>query len=126
MGWTHYWKKEIELPAEKFSKAVDDCRKMLALLDVSLVGPDGVGEPVLNDDEIIFNDSADTGECEPFQFKRIQKSSSGKDVVFEHCKTEHTAYNRAVQCCLFILKSYLGDLIIISSDDKEENKSVIS
>ena len=130
MGWTHYWKKETELPAEKFSNAVADCRKILALLDVSLAGSEGIGAPVLNDDEIIFNGSADTGMCEPFKFRRIQKPRLGKNVVFEYCKTEHMPYDLAVQCCLVILKFHLGDLIIISSDGKEEDwdkvKSVIT
>jgi hypothetical protein len=55
MGWTHYWQREIELPAKSFAEAVADCRKIFNLLKAPLGDAEGKGEPVLAEDKIIFN-----------------------------------------------------------------------
>lgn len=119
MGWTHYWYREIELPQEQFKAAVNDCKKILADLDIRLGDAVGKNNPVLTDEAIIFNGL--NNECEPFVFRRIQYPKPGKDKVFTYCKTEHMPYDLAVQCCLIVLKHHLGDNIRIMSDGKQED-----
>ena len=102
MGWTHYWKRDIEIPEGKFKEAVTDCKEILSSLDIQLGDAEGNNAPVLTDEEIILNDV--THGCEPFVFRRIQHPRPGRDRVFEYCKTEHMPYDFAVQCCLIILK----------------------
>ena len=122
MGWTHYWEREKELPANEFKRAVSDCKKIIELLDISLAGPDGSGQPVFANDEIVFNGVA-SSNCEPFVFRRMQPPRPGRNIVLEYCKTEHLPYDLAVQCCLVILKYRLNDLIMITSDGSEEDWS---
>ena len=119
MGMTHYWKRKPELPAQQFSEAIGNFRKIIKTLQISLAGADGFDEPVLTDEEIIFNGAEGTG-CEPFAIRSIQYPRPGRKDIFAHCKTEHMPYGMAVQCCLIILKHHLREDIKISSDSKEE------
>ena len=120
MGWTHYWEREIELPAGEFKRAVSDCKKVIELLDISLAGADGNGQPVFTDEEIMFNGATGT-HCEPFVFRRMQPPRPGRSIVLEYCKTEHLPYDLAVQCCLVIFSNHLKELIEISTDGSEED-----
>ena len=117
MGWTHSWRREIEMPVAKFNAAVADCRTILSAIYIQLGDAESENSPVLTDDEIVFN-GVPHG-CEPFVFRRIQYPRPGRNGVFEYCKTEHLPYDLAVQCCLIVLKHHLGDAIQISSDGKD-------
>ena len=88
MGWTHYWRREIELPAKPFADAVADCRKIFNSLSVPLGDMEGNGEPELTDDKILFN-GADSHGCEPCIINRIQPPRPGRTEVSGYCKTEH-------------------------------------
>lgn len=58
MGYTHYWYRDLEIPKEKFHLIVEDFRKILPLfkvLDIPLGNGIGVGNPIINDDEVVFN-----------------------------------------------------------------------
>jgi hypothetical protein len=70
MGWTHYWQREIELPAKPFADAVAECRKIFNLLKAPLGDAEGKNEPVLTEDKIVFN-GADGYGCEPFIVSRL-------------------------------------------------------
>jgi hypothetical protein len=64
MGYTHYWRRPLELEKEKFAAAIADCRKVLAYLSecmLNLAGWDGTGSPVITDDEISFNGRVNCG-----------------------------------------------------------------
>ena len=87
MGWTHYWQREITLPADRFMKALEDFRIMLAKTDIKLAGADGLGEPVLSEKEIIFNGIAGQN-CEPFVIKSFEPSRRSPARTFSYCKTE--------------------------------------
>lgn len=118
MGWTHYWERQVELPSDEFKKALADCKKVIGLLDISMAGADGNGQPVFTDEEIAFN-GVIGANCEPFVFHRIQPPRPGRNTVFEYCKTEHLPYDLTVQCCLIILKHYCSDVMTITSDGKD-------
>ncbi len=115
MGWTHYWQREVELPAKPFAEAVADCRKIFNLLKVPLGGAEGKGEPVLAQDKLEFN-GADGCGCEPLIVNRIQSPRYGKTILRGYCKTEHLPYDLCVRCTLIILKHHLGDAIKVMSD----------
>jgi hypothetical protein len=115
MGWTHYWQREIELPAKSFADATTDCRKLFELLKTPLGDVKGKGEPVLAEDKIMFN-GINGHSCEPFIINRIQPPRPGRSIVRGYCKTEHLPYDLCVQCTLIILKHHLGDAIKITSD----------
>src|SRR4051794_29927973 len=55
MGLTHSWIRPTELPARLFAQAVEDIRTVLASAEVPLAGLEGVGEPILRLDAVIFN-----------------------------------------------------------------------
>ena len=120
MGLSHYWEREIELPADRFGLAVEDCRKTLSSLDIVLAGFDGSGEPVISNDEIVFNGTDGLG-CEPFVFKRTQLPRHGRNIPFSYCKTDHLPYDLCVKSALVILKHYLGKHLRVMSDGGDEN-----
>lgn len=58
MGYTHYWYRIRELPKKEFVQTVEDFKRLLPLfkvLDVKLGDGRGENEPILNDDDVIFN-----------------------------------------------------------------------
>lgn len=115
MGMTHYWHRPTELPREHFVRAVNDCRTVLATLDVSLAGFDGTGTPIYNDERIVVNGRSPQ-HCEPFEVARVEFDRRGRDVVRSFCKTESLPYNVCVQAALIVLKHHMPGLIHVSSD----------
>ena len=65
MGYTHYWYRDgREIKREVFERIVNDFKKLLPMfkvLDIKLAGPLGDGEPVITNDEVIFNGSKNCG-----------------------------------------------------------------
>jgi hypothetical protein len=65
MGYTHYFSRKVrEIEREKFSAIVADFKKLLPLfkvLDVQLASGNGTGEPVLGDEEVVFNGNTHCG-----------------------------------------------------------------
>ncbi|MGD0784324.1 MAG: hypothetical protein ABR969_00720 [Sedimentisphaerales bacterium] len=115
MGWTHYWQRDVELPAKPFAEAVADCKKIFKLLTIPIGNAQGKGEPLLTDDKMEFN-CADGYGCEPFIINRIQQPRHGRTIVAEYCKTEHLPYDLCVQCALIILQHHLAIAIKVMSD----------
>jgi hypothetical protein len=121
MGWTHYWRRDIDLPADKFVRAVADFRKIVKFLGIPLGDLHGVDQPVLNDEAILFNGSEKTG-CEGFELRRHQSPRwSGRDQTSSYCKTDHMPYDICVQAALIVMKHHLEDAIMVSSDGKDED-----
>lgn len=120
MGWTHNWKRPVELSAETFAKAVDDCRRALAATGIPLADADGSGQPVFAEDRIVFNGAAGAA-CEPFLVLRSQKERRGGAVSWSFCKTERAPYDLCVQVALIILKHHLGDRFVVGSDGRDED-----
>jgi len=115
MGWTHSWQRPTELPKEEFTRAAEDCQKILATLNVPLGGFTGDGEPIFTVESIVFNGAGGSG-CEPFEIARVEFDRKGRDSIFSFCKTEQAPYDICVQIALVILKHHLGDAITIGSD----------
>ncbi|MBI9016298.1 MAG: hypothetical protein JEZ07_03445 [Phycisphaerae bacterium] len=121
MGWTHYWKRDINLPEEPFEMAVKDCKKVFDSLEIELAGSLGHGDCVYDSDELLFNGVAGVC-CEDFMIKKTQMPKrEGRDYVSSFCKTEHMPYDICVQIALIILKHHLGDTMSVYSDGKESD-----
>lgn len=122
MGWTHYWKRDIELPAEAFAKASRDCKIMFDKIDVLLAGPMSEGKPMFSSDAILFNGVKGHG-CEPFSIKLLEQPRRSRSSVFSYCKTEKLPYDLCVKTALVILKHYLDDEIQVMSDGDDSDWS---
>ena len=120
MGYTNYWKRNSELPANAFAAAVKDCKKMLKKLGVPLGSRDGTGRPIFCADEIAFNGKAPE-YYETFAVQRIVGGGEGQPRVFQFCKTNQRPYDLCVQAALIILKHHLGDTLVVSSDGEESD-----
>jgi len=118
MAWTHYWQRDEYLDETAFSQAVKDCRILLAAVDIPLSGQEAEGEPVFQNDEIIFN-GVQGQACEPFIIRIHEQPRIQGRPVFAYCKTEKLPYDLAVRCALIILKHHLGDSIRVMSDAPE-------
>ncbi len=88
MGYTHNWQRPTELPADRFADAVRDCKKIINVLDTAIAGFEGTGDPVFEDDHIVFNGVAPMA-CEPFEIRRLEFDRRGRSLVWSFCKTEH-------------------------------------
>lgn len=58
MGYTHYWYRKEELPADLFNKVVKDFKIIedsLSKNNLYLAGPLGDGAPTIDDEFISFN-----------------------------------------------------------------------
>ena len=115
MGWTHNWRRGTELPPATFAAAIRDCRKTLPCTGVSLAGFDGIGQPVLQEEVIVFNGEGRAG-CEPFEIHQTGCDRHGRAVFWSFCKTEHQPYDLCVQTALIILNHHLGEAIAVRSD----------
>lgn len=58
MGYSHYWYTKPSIPDKIFSSILHDVKRIqkpLFDIGVPLSGPDGTGDPILDNDEISFN-----------------------------------------------------------------------
>lgn len=122
MGWTHYWKRDIELPAEAFAKASSDSKTMLDKIEVMLAGPMSEGKPIFSSDAIMFN-GVKGQDCEPFSIRRLEEPRRPHPSIFSYCKTEKLPYDLCVKSVLIILKHYLGEQIQVMSDGDDTDWS---
>ena len=120
MGWTHNWRRGTELPPATFAAAVRDCRKTLPCTGVPLAGFDGTGQPVLEENAIVFN-GVGKAACEPFEIHQTEFDRQGRAVFWAFCKTEHQPYDLCVQVALVILKHHVGEAIAVGSDGKDDD-----
>ena len=120
MGWTHSWRRPVELPAKEFHAAVSDVAEAVEALGLELAGFEGTGKPVFDEEHIVFNGTQGQ-QCEPFEIARVEFDRRGRREVRGFCKTEHLPYDLAVQAALVVLKQHLGALITVGSDGKDED-----
>ncbi len=122
MGWTHYWERKSEVPAEAFEKAAKDCKVVLDKIDVTLAGPQSEGKPIFTSNAIMFNGIKGQG-CEAFSIELMEQPRRLNQKVFSYCKTEKLPYDLCVKSTLVVLKHYLGDHIRVMSDGTKEDWS---
>lgn len=115
MGLTHHWLRPTELPAAAFKQAAEDCRIVFESVSAELGGFEGFGEPVLDNDHIIFN-GKHPATCEPFEIAAVQFDRRGRDEFYCHCKTEHLPYDLFVKAALIIFSHRIGPAFKVTSD----------
>lgn len=126
MGYTHSWRRELELEPKAFGAAVTDCAAVLAECrkrGIRIGDGMGEGEPLLDATAIVFNGVGAEG-CETFavelslpereRWGGLQEGLGGLE--FQFCKTRYQPYDLAVMACLLVLKHHLGRAIRIGSD----------
>jgi hypothetical protein len=74
---------------------------------------------------IHFNGAGPSG-FETFCFPLIHETRDGEKPdaegrYFERCKTAYRRYDLIVMSCLVVMKSRLGDMIIVSSDEEDQD-----
>ena len=127
MGYTHYFKIGDKRATETMPKAAEiikDIFKTFPEVSKCLKGGDGYGEPIIDDNCIIFNGDAE--KYEDYETFCINT----RDLGFHFCKTARQPYDLAVCLCLIVLKDNFGDLIDFGSDGfflnyKKENGEII-
>lgn len=126
MGYTHYWRRPVNLDAAKFKAVADDLTKLLPKLP-KLFGPDGRGTPVINEKKIIFNgDRSKNEDHETFYIASVFGRESidvrpHSPMKFAFCKTARKPYDIAVCATLLLLKHHFENDIQVSSDGRTED-----
>lgn len=128
MGYTHYWtfkKKvsDIENGTEKFKNAVNLFKQGIEklresgkqdldgnVLDYTKLLGNGIGEgePIINDDKLIFNGK----RPDDYETFAITTESEG----FDFCKTARCPYDVFVCLALLCFEDVFGDQIEVRSD----------
>jgi hypothetical protein len=134
MGYTHYWRRKVDLSLgwSSFLKDVIKVYKNLPLHTDSAGGYykdsplkignwDGKGKPAFNSKEIRFNGAGKDLDHETFSFPRIRKkekfdSKPENGMFFDFCKTAEKPYDLLVTACLLLAQKHFGNKIIVSSD----------
>src|SRR4051794_9594297 len=101
MGLTHYWYRPTELPTEPFAAAVEGIRQVLKVTGVPLGGFEGVGDPILKPDAVVFNGRKGAA-VEPFEIQLVEFDQRGRPAKFSYCKTEGRPYDLAVRAALIV------------------------
>lgn len=121
MGYTHYWYRVREIELDVYFKILTDFKRLLPVLieeGVRLAGSGGTGDPVINDDNLLFN-GVGAERYENFVFPRVLRiwdEPDKNDQYFQFCKTSAYPYDQAVIAFLIIAKHYLQQDITVQSD----------
>jgi hypothetical protein len=103
MGFTRYWYRPKELDAKRFKAFSAACKKAAKDYDGQLVGA------VFSKEEVLFD--AEPG-CETFHVGRVSPYDEKDGTVFEFCKTRELPYDKLVETCLGLLKTYFPEVNI--------------
>ena len=127
MGYTHYWTfnkkvKDITNGESAFKTAVELFKRGLEIASDkhNLYYPDllgngvGLGEPIIEDDKLIFNGK----RPDDYETFAITTESEG----FDFCKTARYPYDVFVCLALLCFEYVFGDKIGVSSDGDRKNE----
>lgn len=133
MGHTNYWKfssapkgeaKQVE---ETYQLAIRQCQRLIRAYNADLKAQDAkhpnrlsgysVHTKVGQYGGLEFNGVQDEGH-ETFSMREHFSENEG----FNFCKTNRKPYDVAVKACLLVFKKYLGDLIEISADTRNDSE----
>ena len=115
MGYTRYWtrtnKKITQECVDEINKILENCKK----LNITICGPNGFGDPIVNTDIIAFNgpQENDLGH---------ESFTIDDDEGFNVCKTARKPYDYAVRESLNILNRY--NIVSNIRSDGENNEII--
>lgn len=121
MGYTHYWYRVREIELDVYFKILTDFKRLLPVLTkegVRLAGSGGTGDPVIKDENLLFN-GVGAERYEDFVFPRklrLWGEPDENDQYFQFCKTSSYPYDQAVIAFLLIAKHHLQQDITVQSD----------
>ncbi|SEL30074.1 hypothetical protein [Paenibacillus sp. OK003] len=121
MGYTHFWYRVREIELDVYLKILTDFKRLLPVfagVGVLLAGPGGTGDPVINEDNLLFN-GVGADRYEDFVFPRVLylwNEPDENDQYFQFCKTSAYPYDQAVIAFLLIAKHHLQQDITVQSD----------
>ncbi|PYE49304.1 hypothetical protein HUB98_03785 [Paenibacillus barcinonensis] len=121
MGYTHYWYRIREIELDVYFKILTDFKRLLPVLTeegVRLAGSGGKGDPVINDEHVLFN-GVGSERYEDFVFPRVLRlwdEPDENDQYFQFCKTSAYPYDQAVIAFLLIAKHHLQQDITVQND----------
>ena len=133
MGYTHYWRKDPELPAKSWAAFTKDVTRLVQFVKDDVGIPlnwesDDKRAPAITSDLVRFNGVGEDGH-ETFFFKReaskedtarAKKDDWLRGKVFAFCKTAYKPYDIAVTAVLIAASKHFGEHILISSDGNDE------
>lgn len=126
MGYTHYWslrkpfKGKTQIVERAYQKALKDCQRAIKAYYSINGGLSGYSAhtAVGQYGGLYVNGKGDEMH-EPFSLREHYSQNEN----FNFCKTAQKPYDTVVVACLTILKHYLKDQIVVSSDgDKDDWK----
>jgi len=123
VGFTRYWTVTRDVDPETVLEAGRKMGDVVRLSGVSLAGPDGTGEPIVNvsTGEVAFNGvEGEDEDCETFRWPPDlvagQASSGDQNSVFGFCKTGLLPYDAVVAACLGVAQEVLGESMTVEAD----------
>jgi hypothetical protein len=129
MGYTqHFW--QLRDFSEEEWKEFTDFAEKLTHYKPFICGPDGTGQPVITESEVMFNGDENTGDSyETFHITKIRPGipqgmafSNNENAErfrgFRFCKTERKPYDASVVACLTFIANKYKNLIRIKSSGK--------
>jgi hypothetical protein len=123
---THYVYRPKALDAGRFRLFVADVRSVMEArpAKLSLCGFAGEGEPLVDDDQIVFNGDARLGaHCEPLVIQRVDTHSRERDGEhFTFCKTNGKPYDAIVVAVLYALIHRFPNVRFVSDSKLDELK----
>ena len=121
---THYWtfnkapKGKASQVEKTYQRAVKQCSKVIRSYSRQFGGLSGYSAHTETYLGLTFNGSERVGQCETFAVR--EHYSQNEKNVPQFCKTAAYPYDTVVTACLIILKHYMGDLIQVTSDSKQD------
>jgi len=126
MGYTHYWYRPEELPADEWEAFAENAKKLLAKSPAQLAG--GWGDPGTKPTVDLFTvrfNGKEPESYETFAIERVEKKNpwrEDKPDVFRFCKTQYRPYDVVVCAMLQLARHHFGDKFKVSSDGGAEGQ----
>ena len=121
VSFTRYWTVARDVDPETVLEAGRKMGDVVRLSGVSLAGPDGTGEPMIdaNTGEVAFN-GVEGADYETFRWPPDlvagQASPGDQNSVFDFCKTGLLPYDAVVAACLEAAQEVLGESMTVDAD----------
>ena len=123
-------KRLTDEEGELFFKILGNVLENAKKLDISICGPDGLGEPIITTEKVVFNGDASLEEAgddfvlEPESFFKPYSHFSKRDRFFCFCNTENKPYGIVVNAVLELAEAlqYVTNVATDREDIEEEDR----
>jgi len=111
MGYTQYFFKiddSIDFTKSEILEFGKNVKKIIQKSGIKIKGPDGLGEPIINEKEVSFN--GDASKSEDYETFSVSNDTWGV------CKTNRKAYDKVVVASIIAAKKVFKNKIKVGSD----------